>query len=63
MNDLYDAIGDDEANDKVALLFKANETNLVSVKTPVGQTERINIKRIIQQGGYSYYCYKLFLLQ
>ena len=33
------------------MLFKANETNLVAVKTPVGETERINIKRIIQQGG------------
>ena len=51
MNDLYDAIGDNEVDDKVALLFKANETNLVAVKTPVGETERINIERIIQQGG------------
>ena len=51
MNNLYDAIGDNEVDDKVALLFEANETNLVAVKTPVGETERINIERIIQQGG------------
>ena len=35
----------------IALIYKLNENNLIAVKTPVGITERINIKEIVQQGG------------
>ena len=38
-------------NDKLALLYKSNVENLVAVKTPVGQTERIDMPRIVMQGG------------
>ena len=46
-NDLYDSLEDD----KLALLYSSNIRNLVSVKTPVGITKRIDIPRIVQQGG------------
>ena len=49
-NELFETI-DDEKDDKLALLYKSNEKNLVMVKTPVGNTKRVNIERIVQQGG------------
>ena len=51
MNDLYDALPQTGQNDKHALLYKSNVENLVAVKTPVGQTERIDMPRIVMQGG------------
>ena len=50
-NDLYNTMKEEKRDDKLALLYKSNETNLVSVKTSVGYTDRINIPRIVQQGG------------
>ena len=34
MNNLHGAV-DDNKNEKLALLYKANESNLVAVKTPL----------------------------
>ena len=51
MNDLFDTVSDENKNDKLALLFKSNQNNMVSVNTAVGLTERINIPNIVQQGG------------
>ena len=42
MNDLYDLL---------LLLFNATCLNQVSVKMPVGQTDRTTIQEIIMQGG------------
>ena len=42
MNDLFDSVPQSGQNDKLALLYKANSENLVSVKTSVGLTERKN---------------------
>ena len=37
--------------DRLALIYKANEENLVAVKTPVGMTSRVNLPTIVMQGG------------
>ena len=51
MNELYDALPDSQRDDKLALVFKSNVSNLVAVNTPVGETRRMNIPEIVQQGG------------
>ena len=51
MNNLYDSLPQTGRNDKLALLYKANCDNHVAVKTPAGQTERINIRELVMQGG------------
>ena len=51
MNDLYESLPNTGQNDKLALLYKINYENHVSVKTAVGQTKRINIPKIVMQGG------------
>jgi 3-deoxy-D-manno-octulosonate 8-phosphate phosphatase KdsC-like HAD superfamily phosphatase len=38
-------------NDKLALLYKSNNKNLVAINTAVGLTERVDIPNIVQQGG------------
>ena len=35
----------------MALVYQTNIENLVSVNTPVGQTSRVNMPKIVQQGG------------
>ena len=47
MNDLYTAGLDD---DRFALLYNINSDVNISVKTPVGKTERQNIQNVITQG-------------
>ena len=51
MNDLFDTLSYEQRDDKIALLFESNSENMVAVKTAVGLTERINMPRIVQQGG------------
>ena len=50
-NDLVDSIPEAKRNDKISLLFEANRTTKVAVKTPFGKTERIDFEEITQQGG------------
>ena len=38
-------------DDKMALIYEGNKKNLVACNTPVGQSERVEIERIITQGG------------
>ena len=47
-NDMYEA---GVVDDKMALIYAANEKNLVAVSTPAGMTDRVEINRIITQGG------------
>ena len=47
INELYDAGVQD---DKLALLPKINETNIVKVKTPAGLSDAINVEKTICQG-------------
>ena len=49
--DLYDTLPEDQRDDKLALVYEANRSNLVAVKTAVGLTDRVNIEKIVTQGG------------
>ena len=51
LNDLYDYLSEDARDDKLALIYETNVENLVAVNTPVGQTDRVNIPTIGQQGS------------
>ena len=51
LNDLYDALPDHARDDKLALVYETNRSNLVAVNTPAGQTERVEIPTIVQQGS------------
>ena len=51
MIDAYDTLSSSKRDEKLALLFESNRDNLVAVNTAVGITSRINIPKIVQQGG------------
>ena len=51
LNDLYDSLPEEMRDDKLALIYQTNVNNLVAVNTSVGQTDRVAIPRIVQQGG------------
>ena len=51
MNDLIDTIPASQQDDKMALLYEGNQHNMVAINTAVGQTERVDIERIVMQGG------------
>ena len=51
MNDLYDTVPVTQHDDKLALLYEGNKTNMVAVNTAVGLTERVDMPRIVMQGG------------
>ena len=41
MNDLYDSLPSEQQDDKVALIYEVNRTNLLAVNTSVGLTDRV----------------------
>ena len=51
MNDLWDTLPHQQRDDRLGLVFESSRTNLVAINTSVGQTERVNIPEIAQQGG------------
>ena len=51
MNDIYDCLPENQRDRKLALIYETNINNLVAVNTPVGQTGRVNMPKIVQQGG------------
>ena len=51
LNDIFDTLTEQNRNDKLALLFESSKVNQVAVKTAVGLTSRVNIPRVVQQGG------------
>ena len=51
INDVFDALPVEKRDDKVALLYEMNKHNKVAVNTPVGQTERVDIHKVVTQGG------------
>ena len=51
LNDIYDALPVDKRDDKLALLYEINKHNKVAVNTAVGQTERVDIHKVVTQGG------------
>ena len=44
--DLYDTLPEDQCDDKLALVYEANRSNLVAVKTEVGLTDRVIIEKL-----------------
>ena len=51
LNDVVDTLPESSKNDKVSLLFELNKKSKVSINTPYGLTYRIDIDRVLQQGG------------
>ena len=51
MLDLYETLPPEARDDELSLLYKINQDNYVAVNTAVGQTERVNMKNIVMQGG------------
>ena len=51
MNDMFDTIPGSSRDDKIALIYESNRHNRVAVNTAVGQTDRVDIPRIVMQGG------------
>ena len=51
MNDLWDTLPQSARDDRLGLVFESSRINLVAVNTAVGQTRRVNIPEIAQQGG------------
>ena len=51
MNGMYDSLPSEQQDDKLGLIYESNVNNLVAVNTPVGQTDRVNINKIVTQGG------------
>ena len=51
MNNLWDTLPEDARDDRLGLVFESSRTNMVAVNTPAGQTQRVNIPEIAQQGG------------
>jgi hypothetical protein len=49
MLDIYFATPQAQQNDKLALIYKANQENRVAIKTPVGMTDRVNLPTIVMQ--------------
>ena len=51
MNDIFDCLPEEKRDRKLALIYQTNVDNLIAVNTPVGQTARVNMPQIVQQGG------------
>ena len=51
MNDLCDSIPFKDWDNKLALVYQNNCENHVGIKTPFGLTDRVDINRIVTQGG------------
>ena len=51
LNDIYDALPSASRDDKLALLYDVNKENKVAVNTPIGQTERFQVDKVVTQGG------------
>ena len=51
MIDMVDSIPPSSQDDKIAMVYEANKSNLVAINTAVGQTDRVEIPRIVMQGG------------
>ena len=51
MLDIYDTLPPEARDDKISLIYKMNQDNFVAVNTACGQTERVNMKNIVMQGG------------
>ena len=48
---VVDSVSTENRHDKLALVYKSNVENLVAVNAPSGQSKRVSIDSIVQQGG------------
>ena len=51
MNDMFDSLPSEQRDDKLALVYESNKNNLMVVNTAVGLTDRVNVSRVVTQGG------------
>ena len=51
MNTMYESLPYEQQDDKLELINTSNVNNVVAVNTPVGQRDRVNISKIVTQGG------------
>ena len=51
MNDMFDSLPSEQRDDKLALMYESNKNNLMVVNTAVGLTDRVNVSRVVTQGG------------
>ena len=51
MNDMYDCLPENQRDRKLALIYQTNMNNLVADNTPVGQTDRVNMPKIVLKEG------------
>ena len=51
MLDVFDTVDEDKRDDKLTLLYEANRSNHVAVKTAIGLTNRVNMPTVVQQEG------------
>ena len=51
LNDIYDVLSEESRDDKLALIYLTNVSNLVTVNTSAGVTPMMELSRIVQQGG------------
>ena len=51
MNDMFDNLPSEQQDDKLALVYESNRNNLVAMNTAAGLTDRVNISRVVMQGG------------
>ena len=50
MNNIYDAVSEENRDYKIALIYQMNTENKVAVNTAVGQTERVEVRKVVMQG-------------
>ena len=51
LNDIYDSVSVENRDDKLALLYQMNTVNKVAVNTAMGQTDRVEVNKIVTQGS------------
>ena len=51
MNDLFDSLPKEQRTNKLSLLYETNCKTMVAVNTPFGLTERVEVNKIVEQGG------------
>ena len=49
--DIYDSVSVENRDDKLALIYQMNTVNKVAVNTAMGQTDRVEVNKIVTQGS------------
>ena len=48
---MFDSLPSEQRDDKLALVYESNRNTLMAVNTAVGLTDRVNVERVVTQGG------------